>query len=137
MKKVFLDILDFQDLEAQFLSGSLDFIFSVKTPGKQKFQHVAEVGFQQMKQVTTNAKIWVGSPYEMTNEKKQSSEVEHFFVSNSLSLREKWLNDFGGTGQVFVDTKKGRGKGNYTVYLIGSDLLSPKIWSKAKAFADS
>ena len=43
MKKIYLDILDFKDLDPQFLSGNLDLIFSVRSPSKQKHQNMLEV----------------------------------------------------------------------------------------------
>lgn len=131
MKTVYFDILDFKDLDSQFLSGNLDLIFTVKNPSKQKFNHMLEVGYQQMEKVSTDENLLVLSPFEVpAYDKKLLEKTSHVLVSNSLSLRDHWLHKVGGTGTLPVDAKKGRGKGFYTVYLIGSDLLSPKIWSK-------
>ena len=136
MKKIFLDILDFKDLDSQFLSGSLDLIFTVKPPNKQKFNHQIEVGSQQMEKISSDADIFVCSPFELTVDKKLETEFNHLFVSNSLSLRREWLKDFGGTGTLPTDTRKGRGKGYYSVYLFGSDLISPRLWSQISDLAE-
>lgn len=130
MKKVFLDILDFQDLESLFLNGSLDLIFTVRPPSKQKFAHLIEVGYQQEEYLSSDKDVYVCSPSELVSNKKLENEYPHMFVSNSLSLRQKWLNDFGGSGSLPTDTRRGRGKGIFSVYLIGSDLISPKLWSQ-------
>ncbi|GIL16630.1 MAG: hypothetical protein BroJett040_03810 [Oligoflexia bacterium] len=131
MKVIYLDVLDFKDLDSQFLSGNLDLIFTVRSPSKQKYSHMIEVGYQQMEKVTTDKNIYVVSPYEFTGfDKKTTEQATSAFVSNSLAVREQWLKSIGGTGILPVDAKTGRGKGQYTIYLIGSDLISPTLWGK-------
>ena len=131
LKVIYLDLLDFRELDPQFLSGSLDLIFTVKSPSKQKYAHMIEVGFQQMERVSSDPKTLVCSPFEYTGlDKREIETASHVLVSTSLSLREQWLHNFGGTGTLPVDAKKGRGKGHYSIYLIGSDLLSPRLWEK-------
>lgn len=128
-----LDVLDFKDLDSQFLGGDLDLIFTVRSPSKQKFSHSLEVGFQQMEKVSSDSNIHVVSPYEFAGLDRSSKSTSQTLVSNSLSLREYWLKNIGGSGVLPTDAKKGRGKGYYTIYLIGSELLSPKIWEKITA----
>jgi DNA-binding transcriptional LysR family regulator len=130
MKKVYLDILDFQDLESMFLSGNLDLIFTVRPPSKQKFEHLLEVGYQQEEKMSSDKSTYVCSQSELVSNKKLENDFPHMFVSNSLSLRRRWLTDFGGTGSLPTDTRRGRGKGIFSVYLIGSDLISPKLWAQ-------
>lgn len=130
IKVVHLDVLDFKDLDAQFLSGDLDLIFTVRSPSKQKFTHFVEVGYQQMEKMTTDPGTMVVSPYELAGKNIDQKESQKYFVSNSLSLREYWLREIGGTGTLPVGAKKGRGKGFYTVYLIGTEILSPQLWQK-------
>ncbi|MBX2995156.1 MAG: LysR family transcriptional regulator [Bdellovibrionaceae bacterium] len=133
MKLVYLDLLDFRDLDSQFLSGNLDLIFTVKSPSKQKYQKMIEVGFQQMEKVNSDPKTLICSPFEFAGlEKREVEAASHLLVSNSLSLRSQWLHNFGGAGTLPVDAKKGRGKGHYSIYLIGSDILSPRIWDRLK-----
>ena len=131
MKVVYLDVLDFRDLDSAFLSGELDLMFSVRAPSKQKFNHMIEVGYQQMEKITTDEDYLVCSPFEFTGlDKKDSSTPSHAMVSKSLSVRQNWLKEIGGTGVLPTDAKKGRGKGHYIIYLIGSELISPKLWDK-------
>jgi len=131
MKVVYLDLLDFKELDSEFLNGNLDLIFTVKNPSKQKFAHILEVGFQQMEKIQSDPQTLVCSPFEYTGlDKADLQKAAHVLVSNNLALRSEWLHEVGGTGIVPVDAKKGRGKGPYSIYLIGSDLLSPRIWTQ-------
>jgi LysR family transcriptional regulator, transcriptional activator for aaeXAB operon len=134
VRTVYYDVLDFKDLDSQFLSGNLDLIFTVRSPSKQKFSHELEVGYQQMEKVSESKDLFVFSPSEyIVADKKSLDSVKSILVSNSLSVRQNWLHNIGGTGVLPIDAKKGRGKGYYSVYLFGSDLLSPKLWAQ---FAD-
>lgn len=129
MKSVYLDVMDFKDLDSEFLSGNLDLIFTVKSPSKQKFNHMIEVGYQQEEKVSSDKDVMVYSPFEYVGlDKKSLESAKHTFISNSLSMRQDWLKNYGGTGILPTDAKTGRGKGTYSIYLIGNDLLSPKIW---------
>ncbi|PIS10560.1 MAG: LysR family transcriptional regulator [Bdellovibrio sp. CG10_big_fil_rev_8_21_14_0_10_47_8] len=131
VKTVYLDILDFKDLDSQFLSGDLDLLFTVRSPSKQKFTHQLEVGYQQMEKVSTDPNILVCSPSEISGvEKKQGGKNQRFLISNSLSIRSNWLHKVGGTGSLPIDAQKGRGKGYYSVYLFGQEMINPKLWKK-------
>ncbi|MEZ0391923.1 MAG: LysR family transcriptional regulator [Pseudobdellovibrionaceae bacterium] len=132
---VYLDVLDFRDLDSQFLSGNLDLIFSVRPPSKQKYKHQLEVGYQQMEKISTNKEIYIFSPFEFTGAEKKSMEPgKKTLISNSLSFRSHWLHQIGGTGILPIDAKRGRGKGYYSVNLFGSDLISPKLWTLISEF---
>lgn len=127
---VHLDILDFKDLDSQFLSGDLDLIFTVRSPSKQKFQHQVEVGYQQMEKVSTDKNIYVCSPFEYAGmDKKELDVSKKYLVSNSLAVRSHWLHEIGGTGVLPINATKGRGKGYYSVYMIGSEVMTPKLWT--------
>lgn len=131
LKLVQLELLDFRDLDSQFLSGNLDLIFTVKSPSKQKFSKVLEVGFQQTERINSDPKTLICSPFEYAGiDKKDIDAASHIFVCNSLYLRSQWLHTNGGSGNIPVDAKKGRGKGHYSIYMIGSDLLSPRLWTQ-------
>jgi len=135
IKTVFLDVLDFRELDSQFLSGNLDLIFTVRSPSKQKYNHQLEVGYQQMEKLSTNQDIYVFSPFEFSGvEGKSIEKGKNVLVSNSLSFRSQWLHQIGGVGVLPIDAKKGRGKGYYSVFLFGSDLLSPKLWTQISEF---
>lgn len=131
VKKITVDIFDLNEIEAHFLSGNLDLIFSVKTPGRQKFKHLYELGFQTLEKISTNKKYGVFSTFEFgKSNKKEHTDFDHVLVSNSLALRKEWLNTVGGMGFLPTETKKAKSKDNETVYLIGSELLSPILWAE-------
>lgn len=134
IKVIHLDVLEFKDLDAQFLGGDLDLIFTVRPPSKQKLLHQIEVGYQQMEKITTEKKTLVLSPFEFSGlDKKtinQQYEDKKVLICNSLAVRSRWLHEIGGTGVLPVNATKGRGKGYYSVYMIASDIMSPKLWSK-------
>jgi hypothetical protein len=129
MKSVYLDVFDFGDLDSQFLSNNLDLAFTVRLPSQRKFSHVLEVGYQQVEKISTDKKIIVASPFEFSaTDKKNLDETTQAFVSNSLDMRRRWLKEMGGTGILPVDAKTGKGRGPYTIYALGSELLSPRLW---------
>ncbi|PWU15226.1 MAG: LysR family transcriptional regulator [Bdellovibrio sp.] len=129
MRKIDLDILDYRELDSSFLAGQLDVIFTARPPSSQKFKYLAEVGYQQNKRISNNHDFLVMSPFEWMQ--ANNSEIQGFkriIISNSLLIRGRWLEERGGTGTLPVDAKRGKGKGFYSIYMIGNDLLSPKFW---------
>lgn len=131
LKKIVLDIFDLSDLEANFLSGNLDVIFTSKSPGKQKFQHLEEFGFQTFEKIETNKSYGVYSTFEFNRvTKKELESYQHILVSNSLTIKKEWLNSVGGVGYLPSNAKKGKSKDAEPVLMIGSELLSPILWSE-------
>ena len=132
---IYIDVFDFQDLDSQFLAGDLDMIFTVRPPSRQKYSHVIEVGFQQSEKFSSDKNILVCSPYEYMGVDKKSSELpSKALVSNSLALRSHWLHTLGGTGLLPTDAKTGKGKGAFVIYLIASELFSPRRWQKVQTY---
>lgn len=131
IKQIELDVFEYNELDTLFLNGQLDLIFTVRAPSRQKFKYILEVGYQQTEKVKTNSEILVVSPYELVQgPTAETKEYKQVLVSNSLAIRNKWLREIGGTGTLPVDAKRGKGKGFYSVYLIGNDLLSMKLWEQ-------
>jgi len=128
IRLIYLDVFEFKELDANFLSGNLDIIFTVKPPGKQKHNHILEVGYQQLEKVSTDKETLVISPFDFVGTPRKELEDKKTIVSNSLHVREHWLKNFGATSILPVGAKTGRGKGQFTIYLIGHDLLSPHLW---------
>lgn len=129
VKKITLDIFDLNELEANFLSGNLDLIFTSKSPGRQKFKYLSELGFQKLDLVKSSAEFNVLSSFEYGRANKKSLENFPFiFVSNSLSVRRSWLESFGGTGHLPSQAKRGKAKDAEPVLMIGSELLNPVLW---------
>ena len=134
VSKIYIEIYDLNELEAHFLSGNLDLIFTSKTPGRQKFRYSLELGFQVLEKIQTNKNYAVLSTFEHgRSHKKELDEFKHVLVSNSLSLRKEWLNSVGGTGLLPTEAKKGKTKEHEPIYLIGSEILNPVLWSQITA----
>jgi len=131
IKKISLDIYDLGDLEANFLSGNLDLILTSKSPGRQKFRHLEEVGYQDFEDVRTNKKFGLFSTFEYNRTQKKTGEpFEHVFISNSLAIKKEWLRLHGGTAKIPGEPRKGRAKDKVAVLLVGSELLSPVLWKQ-------
>ncbi|WP_347359691.1 LysR family transcriptional regulator [Bdellovibrio sp.] len=129
VKKITLDILDLNELEANFLSGNLDLIFTSKQPGRQKFKYLMELGFQRLEAINSSDKFCVLSTFEYGRaNKKELEQFPHLFVSNSLSIRRAWFENNGGTGHMPTEAKRGRAKDAEPVMMIGSELLNPLLW---------
>ncbi|MFN8791605.1 MAG: LysR family transcriptional regulator [Bdellovibrionales bacterium] len=137
IKKITLDIYDLSELESHFLSGNLDLIFSSKTPGRQKYKHLREIGYQRLDKVQTRDDFGVFSTFEFNRTpEKERSAFKHVLVSNSLMIRKDWLEKFGGTGWMPSEAKKTKVKDQEPVLLIGSELLSPQLWSEIEKSLD-
>ena len=129
IKKVTLDIFDLNELEANFMSGNLDIIFTSKHPGRQKFKYLNELGFQRLEAINTSPQFNVLSTFEYGRaNKKDVEKFDHILVSNSLAIRKTWFNTHGGTGHLPTEAKKGRAKDAEPVLMIGSELISPILW---------
>jgi hypothetical protein len=131
ISKIFIEIYDLNELEAHFLSGSLDLIFTSKSPGRQKFKYISELGFQVLERIQTNKNYAVLSTFEHgRSAKKEFDHFKHVLVSNSLSLRKSWFESIGGIGFLPTEAKKGKSKEHEPVYMIGSEILNPVLWSQ-------
>lgn len=129
VKKITLDIFDLSELDANFMSGNLDLIFTSKIPGRQKFRYLKELGFQKLETIESSKNFAVLSSFEYGRANKKELETfPHLFVSNSLSIRRSWLQNIGGTGHLPTEVKKGKLKDTESVLLIGTEVLSPILW---------
>ncbi len=127
-----LDVYDQNDLEQKFLNNDLDLILSSRTPGKQKFKHVLEIGFQTFQIFKSKADTLVVSPYEFGIRKKKVTDRTpgpKTFISNSLALRRSWLDQFGGEGAIPSIVQKQNGAGSLPVLLIGTELFHESLWA--------
>lgn len=131
LSKIYIEIYDLNELEAHFLSGSLDLIFTSKSPGRQKFKYFSELGFQVLEKIQSNKNYAVLSSFENGRSgKKELDGFKHVLVSNSLALRKEWFKSIGGTGFLPTEAKKGKSKEHEPVYMIGSEILNPVLWSQ-------
>jgi hypothetical protein len=131
IKKISLDIYDLSELESHFLSGDLDLIFSSKTPGRQKYKHQLEIGYQRLDRKETDPKVHVMSTFEFNRlSDREKPRQDRLLVSNSLMIRKEWIEKIGGSGFLPSEAKKGKAKDQEPVLLIGSELLSPQLWTE-------
>lgn len=130
IRKISLDIYDISELEANFLSGNLDLIFTSRSPGRQKFKHLEEIGSQDLETVRSNKKFHLFSTFEYNRApKKDLDALEHVLVSNSMAIKKDWFREYGGSGTLPSEPRKGRKEGE-PVLLVGSELLSPVLWGR-------
>lgn len=138
VSKIFIEIYDLNELEAHFLSGHLDIIFTSKSPGRQKFKYLMELGFQVLEKIQTSKTYAVLSNFEYgRSSKKEYDEFKHVLVTNSLAMRREWFKHNGGTGYVPTEAKKGRSKEHEPILMIGTDILNPKLWTQITSYIDN
>lgn len=132
VKKIFIEIYDLNELEAHFMSGNLDLIFTSKTPGKQKFKYLNELGFQVLEKIQTNEDYALLSSFEHgRSHKKDFEDFKHVLVTNSLTIRKDWFKLYGGTGFMPNEAKRGKSKEHHEpVLMIGSEILNPILWQQ-------
>ncbi|MEK6772462.1 MAG: LysR family transcriptional regulator [Bdellovibrionota bacterium] len=129
--KIFLDIYDLSELDANFLNGNLDLILSSKQPGRKKTHHCLELGFQHLEKVQTHKDFSVMSTFEYgQSDRKTQSSFKHMLISNSLVIRKEWFKSPGGTGFLPSEARSGKSKEAEPVWLLGSELLNPQLWLK-------
>jgi hypothetical protein len=139
VETVELDLYDLNDLEARFLAGTLDLIFSLREPERSKSLWVRTLGYQRIESHGSEGCIAVKSVFEQKNfqgekwgKKSKKSASNKTFVSNSLAMRQQWINRFEGYGTLpspVHERKSGRGL-EYPALLIGRPELSKIIWQK-------
>lgn len=138
VSKIFIEIYDLSELEAHFLSGHLDLIFTSKSPGRQKFKYLMELGFQVLEKIQTNKNYAVLSSFEYSRAgKKEFDDHKHVLVTNSLSMRREWFKQIGGTGFLPTEAKKGKSKEHEPILMIGSEILNPKLWTQIASYIDN
>lgn len=131
VSKIFIEIYDLNELEAHFLSGHLDIIFTSKSPGKQKFKYLHELGFQVLEKIQSNKNYALLSSFEHgRSHKKDFEDFKHVLVTNSLTIRKDWFKSYGGTGFMPTEAKRGKSKEHEPVLMIGSEILNPTLWQQ-------
>lgn len=131
VRRISLDVFDLSELEAHFMSGDLDLIFTSHAPGKQKFKHLEEIGHQKLDQIESNPRFHVYSSFEFHRLPRKEVESSPFvLISNSLAIKKEWFKHYGGTGVLPSEPRRGKAKDQEQVYLIGTEVLSPLLWDK-------
>ena len=137
--KIYIEIYDLNELEAHFLSGNLDIIFTSKTPGRQKFKYLNELGFQILEKIQSNKNYALLSSFEYGRaNKKDFNDFKHVLITNSLTIRKDWLKAYGGTGFIPTEAKRGKSKEQHEpILMIGSEILNPTLWQQVSDLAVS
>ncbi len=131
VRKISLDLFDVTELEAKFVSGHLDLIFSSRMPGRQKFKYVEELGHQDLEEISGGYKFGVFSTFEYHRASLKTLEkFDHVLISNSLHIKREWFKNVGGTGKIPGAPKTGTAKEGEQIYMIGSEVLSPALWKQ-------
>lgn len=136
IKKISLNIYDLSELEAGFISGDLDLIFTSKNPSRQKFKNMELLGYQDLTPIRSNRRFGVYSTFEYNRApKKEIESFEHVLVSNSLAIKREWFREVGGTGSLPSEPRKHRTGESEVILLIGSELISPAVWAQIRKAA--
>ncbi len=141
--KAELNIYDLNELEEFFLKGSYDMIFTAREPTQQKFRYHKILGYQTHDPIASKD-IQVMSPFEFHTAKKKTLKKDEvspqYFISNSLSLRKRWFQNYGGTGIIPSEVKKlgaHKEKVVMPVIFLGAETLSPLFWTECEKYFDS
>lgn len=135
IKEVELDVFDQNDLEEKFFNGDIDIIFTSRVPGKQKLKHVLEVGFQSLDKIDRSSSFSVLSGYEYSRLKKKPENK--ILISNSLSVRKVWLENYGGQGVLPSEVKKNKVRNFLPVLIVATELLNENVWSSVITSAEN
>jgi hypothetical protein len=126
IQTVELDMYDLSELEKRFLIGDVDIAITSKIPTKQKLKNVIEIGFQTFETIQKNGPYTVLSAYEFGRMKKRAGK--DFIVSNSLEVRKKWVQRFGGTATVPSQVTNSKTKDSVPALVIAADTFSAEVW---------
>jgi LysR family transcriptional regulator, transcriptional activator for aaeXAB operon len=121
-----LDVFDQNELEERFFNNDLDVIFTARSPGKQKFKHALEVGYQNLDNISSNTDYAVLSSFEYGRLKKKPENKT--LISNSLSIRRSWFEKFGGAGQLPSAIHKNRSRDTMGVMIIAGETFNESLW---------
>jgi hypothetical protein len=140
LKVIELDVHDTSQLEERFLKNDLDLLFSSREPGRKKFRFTATLGYQSIETYSGStgfSEPRVFSMFEYVSEDGKSpkdAEASRIFVSNSLRVRQEWIDTYGGTGTLpsaVLPQKSGK-KNEVPVLLIAHDQLPASFWSQCE-----
>jgi len=123
---VTVDVYDRSELEAKFMSGDLDLIFTSRVPdqGKPKFKH--RIGYQSLDAVDTDSPYQVFSSFEFNQRRKKPAP--HTLVSNSLAVRRLWIEKFGGHGWLPSELSDKPRRNAEEVLLLAGEWVEAQLW---------
>lgn len=136
-----LDVHDLHELEELGSKGALDITFVSRLPGRKKPRFSRLLGHQSLEKTGRDERTLVLSPFEHQTHKDAAGrevsvarEGARVLVSNSLAVRRRWIEEFGGSGLIpsQVRSRGGSGKGS-PVYLVAADTVGAGLWRKIAA----
>jgi DNA-binding transcriptional LysR family regulator len=130
-----MDVYDLHELEEHFLRGDLDLIVTSREPAQRKSIFSQVVGhqiFETKRRGTSGYLVLSHSNYEAAKRRKEKDSKHPLVISNSLRVRETWIEMMGGETQVPSKVHRGPppNASAVPVMLIGSETLGPARWSR-------
>lgn len=145
-----LNVYELSELEEHFEKDELDLAFTCREPGKHKYRHVRNLGYQSLVKAGAKNQLSVFSQFEYANhmqsravrtraplrsQQKMPQKDSQVLLSNSLSVRRQWIESHGGKGSLPSEVRRKRTSDeDVPVILLGSDLLTPALWQKLELF---
>jgi DNA-binding transcriptional LysR family regulator len=123
---VTLDVYDRSELEAKFMGGDLDLIFTTRVPDQSKPRYKHRIGYQSVDSVDTDSPYQVFSSFEFNQRRKKPAP--HTLVSNSLSVRRQWIEKFGGHGWLPSELSEKPRRGAEEVLLLAGEWVEAQLW---------
>lgn len=128
VERVHLNVYDLNELEEFFLRRELDVIFTLREPGRKKYQRAQSIGRQSILTMG-GGNIRVLSEYEFLSlGRGESSKKAERLVSNSLAVRRLWTEKKWGTGQIPTALKRTGAEKDVRVIMLAHDFLPESLW---------
>jgi hypothetical protein len=136
-----LHLFDLSELEERFQKGDLDFVFTSREPGMKKFRYRKLLGYQSL--VKTLGKGHEGD-YDVLSSFEFSKDSHHHqspdkktIVSNSLHIREQWIDRYGGSTTLpsTVRAEQESTEAEVAVILLGLEHFTPSFWKAVEKYA--
>jgi DNA-binding transcriptional LysR family regulator len=138
-----LNVYDLSELEERFAREEIDLIFTCREPGKHKYRHVKNLGYQVVEKISRNGGIKVFSQFEyaqhshapQSRRATKEPRGSQILMSNSLAVRKLWIDEHNGSGYIPSEVRRRKAtESDSSVFLIASDMLNPTVWEKFSAF---
>lgn len=145
---VHLDVLDTSFLEERFAKNDLDVVFTALSGDTRKTRFAKDLGYQTIDRIEMPTKATTGgaladakplsvfSAFEYATQAPKGAPTEKAFVSNSLRLRQDWLESYGGVGTLPspVRAERGRSKHEVTAVVLAHESLPVSLWHELESF---
>jgi LysR family transcriptional regulator, transcriptional activator for aaeXAB operon len=138
-----LHVYDLSELEEKFMKRDVDIVFTSRVPGRKKYQFEKSLGYQTI-DIQTGGPVAgehyrIFSSYQYSPQVKQEVELDSeakVFVSNSLFVRQSWLENYGGRAIVpsKVSLEKRHKKTEESVLMIAHDHFAKSFWEQISSF---